>query len=95
VSHQEKVIWSMVYAGGVAPSIKDRAEVRSIYAFLRQALRLVGEDRPYRGASNFEADGYTYTDRREGDLTEFHGSERIEKSGRVVYQLHYSGGSIR
>src|SRR5882724_12875777 len=32
------VIWSMSYAGGVAPTVVDRNEFFAIYAFLRQAL---------------------------------------------------------
>jgi hypothetical protein len=38
VQSDERVIWSMSYAGGLLPGIADRAEVAAIYAFLRQSL---------------------------------------------------------
>ena len=49
----EKVVWSMMYASGVAPLITNPAEVRDIYVFLRKALRGVEERCPFRGLASF------------------------------------------
>jgi Domain of unknown function (DUF5680) len=95
VTDQQRAIWSMSYAGGVSPDMTDRDKVLAVYGFLRQALRRVGDDRPFRGPSHFEQDGYRYVDMSEGELSEFHGIERIFRGGIPVYALRYSGGIIR
>ena len=50
----QHVVWSMSYAGGVAATVVDRNEFLSIYAFLRQALLAIRDDRPFRGPPQFE-----------------------------------------
>src|SRR5213075_27496 len=49
VTAGERVIWSMSYAGGVSSDVVDPGSLRAIYAFLRQALLAVSEERPFRG----------------------------------------------
>src|SRR4051794_16643448 len=48
VYHWDQPLWAMSYGGGVI-NISDREQIRSIYAFLREALRLGSEEAPYRG----------------------------------------------
>jgi Domain of unknown function (DUF5680) len=95
VTDKQRAIWSMSYAGGVSPEITDRGEVLEIYAFLRQALLHIGEDRPFRGPSHFEQGSYRYVDKSKAELFEFHGTEQIYRDGIPVYGLRYSGGIIR
>jgi hypothetical protein len=90
-----RAIWSMSYAGGVPLDITDRNQLLGVYAFLRQALLRIGEDRPFRGPSHFEQGGYRYVNTPEGGLSEFHGTERIYLDGVPVYGLRYGGGIIR
>ena len=95
VSGTQRAIWSMSYAGGVSSDITDRDKLLATYAFLRQALLRIGEDRPFRGPSHFEQARYRYVNASEGELSEFHGTERIDLEGMPVYGLRYSGGIIR
>ena len=91
----EGVIWSMSYAGGVAPTVVDRNEFLAIYAFLRQALLAIRDDRPFRGPSQFENDSFRYVNTSSGDVAEFDGEEQIHRGGIKVYGLRYSGGLLR
>jgi Domain of unknown function (DUF5680) len=95
VTDKQRAIWSMSYAGGVSPELTDRDQFLGVYAFLRKALLCIGEDRPFRGPSRFEQGSYRYVDTSEGELSEFHGTERIYLEGMPVYVLRYSGGIIR
>ena len=85
----------MSYAGGVAAGITDRDELLAIYAFLRTALLAIPLHRPFRGPPRFEGGGFRYANDSQGDVTEFHGEERIERDGMDVFRLRYSGGLIR
>ena len=85
----------MSYAGGVAPTVVDRNEFLAIYAFLRQALLAVGNDRPFRGPPQFENESFRYVNTSSGDVAEFHGEEQILRGGVKVYGLRYSGGLLR
>jgi len=89
------VIWSMSYAGGVVPTVVDRHEFLAIYAFLRQALLAISDDRPFRGPLQFENDGFRYVNTSSGDVAEFHGEEQISRAGVKVYGLRYQGGIVR
>jgi hypothetical protein len=95
VSRDDKIIWSMCYAGGVRPDITARAELLSIYAFLRKALLASNTDMPYRGPASFIAGDMTYLNNVEGALVRFHGTERISTSGSMLFELRYSGGLVR
>jgi hypothetical protein len=87
VTDKQRAIWSMSYAGGVSPDIADRDMLLGVYAFLRKALLCIGEDLPFRGPSHFEQGNYRYANTSEGELSEFHGAERIYLDGMPVYGL--------
>jgi len=88
-------IWSMSYSGGVVPAVVDRNEFLAIYAFLRQALLAIRDDRPFRGPSQFDNESFCYVNTSSGDVAEFHGEEQIHRAGIRVYGLRYSGGLLR
>lgn len=94
VYHKTTPIWGMSYAGGVPADISD-GEIEQIFLFLRQALRGVDHDMPYRGPVSFERGVYRYTNRVLGNLRRFTGTETIFYKGESRYHLHYSGGMIR
>ena len=95
VALDDRVIWSMVYCGGVAPAVTDEAAIALIHSCLRQALYIVEADRPFRGPRAFGCDGLRYLDDSEGDLASFRGAERIMRDGALVYRLEYCGGLVR
>jgi hypothetical protein len=90
-----RVIWSMSYAGGVAPGITERDELLAIYATLRKALLQIPDSQPFRGPPQFERGEFRYANVAEGEIDDFHGEERILRAGRNVYRLRYGGGLIR
>lgn len=81
-------LWSMNYAGRVTgqPFSGD---------FLKEALRAVPPDMPYRGPSAYEKDGYAYECHASGDFDWFEGAERITYQGRQVYECRFHGGAVR
>lgn len=95
VCSDDRVVWSMSYAGGLIPGIADRAEVAAIYAFLRQSLLRIQADTPFRGPLLFEEGDFRYVNTPEGDVCEFAGAEQVTRSGTKVYDLRYGGGMIR
>jgi hypothetical protein len=95
VALDDRVIWSMVYCGGVALNVTDEAAVALIHSCLRQALYIVEAERPFRGPRAFGRDGLRYVDDSEGDLASFHGTERIMRDGALIYRLEYCGGLVR
>jgi hypothetical protein len=95
VEYEQQPIWSMVYSGGIIIPDVSREQLASIYAFLRQALRLVNAAAPYRGPQHFEDGPYTYKNTYHGTLELFYGEEYIFAHGQKVYELRYSGGYLR
>jgi hypothetical protein len=91
VRENGRIIWAMNYYGAVTdtsiPSI-------GVYRFLRQAMRHIREDRPFRGPELFSEGGFEYRDESEGDVDCFTGTERILLAGREVYRLDYHGGTV-
>jgi hypothetical protein len=84
-------VWSMVYYGGL---LDDSCEPGEVYDFLRSALRKVPPELPLRGSKHFQNNKFVYNNSIEGDLSHFIGYESIENSEGIIYELHYSGGSI-
>jgi hypothetical protein len=95
VQSASRVVWSMSYAGGVAPDLTDRDEWLAVYAFLRKALLQIPLSQPFRGPPRFEQGAFRYANIAHGDIAEFHGEEQIDHAGTKVYGLRYSGGLVR
>lgn len=85
-------VWGMNYYGGV---LGDQISAIDVYKFLQKAMRLVSEDRPYRGPSNYIEGNFEYVDKSEGNIECFNGIEKIFFRGEKVYTLRYHGGKIR
>jgi hypothetical protein len=95
VLSDQKVIWSMSYAGGLSPGILERKQAIATYAFLRKALLGIRADAPFRGPLLFEEGDLRYVNSPSGDISDFYGEEQRCRSGQMVYGLRYSGGEIR
>lgn len=87
-------VWAMGYAGGMVGATIDPADTARVYAFLRQALRAVTPEHPYRGPSTCSEGPYLYTNESRGGLERFWGVEVITCTGRPVYELRYAGGML-
>ena len=86
VFEKNKPIWGMNYYG--------QAKTIAVYQFLKEALRQVTEDLPFRGPEEFSREDWQYKNQVEGDLNFFKGKEQIFHQGKLVYELEYSGGKI-
>ena len=89
VYHADQPLWSMGYAGWMLdPSVP-------LGGLLKEALRRVEWDRPFRGPRLYQNGDYTYTDESHGMVDRFWGHEVIAYRGRPIYELRYQGGLIR
>lgn len=84
----ERPVWSMNYAGRVTgqPFSGD---------FLKEALRQVPSDMPYRGPASYASGDYAYACEVSGDFAWFQGHERIAWQGQEIYECCFHGGAIR
>lgn len=90
VFYQGKAMWMMVYYGFVHIEIGN-AEV---YGVLMEALRHTTVEAPYRGPKLFEKDNWRYENKLEGEVGNFHGTEKIYRDGQCVYEASYIGGLV-
>mgnify|MGYP001058510555 CR=1 FL=1 len=69
VFHGGKVTWAMNYYVEI---LNDAVPAKQIYGFLQQAMRQVGEDRPFRGPNRFQQGDLEYKeDPLSGDAQEW------------------------
>jgi hypothetical protein len=85
------LLWVMNYYGQVLPRCTDPMKV---YTFLKEAMRLVSPEYPFRGPALFEKGGLMYENQQHGTLDSFHGTESIFENHEKVYILHYHGGKV-
>jgi len=85
------LLWVMNYYGQVLPKCSDPMKV---YAFLKEAMRLVSPEYPFRGPASFEKGGLRYENQQYGTLDNFHGTESIFEDHEKIYFLHYHGGKV-
>ena len=91
VFENEKPIWGMNYYG------KATSDIRSsiIYDFLKEALKRVTPEKPFRGPDSFKSDDWEYVNRSKGNVEQFIGEEQVLFKGEIVYKLNYHGGLIQ
>ena len=88
-------IWAMAYDGGMKEEFVGNLEfTKKTFTFLKKALSLVEEKRPFRGPDRLEEGNWLYIDESEGDVFRFKGIERILFQGKEVFRQNYIGGSI-
>ncbi|WP_040950520.1 DUF5680 domain-containing protein [Gorillibacterium massiliense] len=80
--------WAMNYVGRVISDGFDGD-------FLKEALRHVPEDLPYRGPESYKSGSYTYTCSVQGEFDWFTGQEEIFHEETKVYECRFHGGAIK
>ena len=88
-----KCLWGMNYYGYTIPS--EGVSSKEIYTFLRDALKRIEEEKPFRGPEKYEENSFKYLKNVEGDVGSFSGIEKILYKGKEVYRLLYHGGFAR
>lgn len=86
--YQEQPVWGMNYTGRVVSEGFDAD-------FLKEVLKTVTEEMPYRGPKYLELGEYTYQCRVEGAFDWFVGCEKIFYKGKKVYEAMFQGGNIQ
>lgn len=95
----QETIWGMVYAGGILPEFQNNKKTsEGAFSFLRQVLRLVCEDIPFRGPPEFtkrENPLWRYENIFDGKIKRFSGFESVFYLGKRVFTLNYAGGLVK
>jgi len=92
VFYKHKSLWGMNYYGYAAPS--KNVSLKDLYAFLREALKRVDEETPFRGPKYYRYGFFKYINNVKGDISQFDGIEKIFYKENEVYKLLYHGGFI-
>lgn len=90
VFYKEKPVWIMVYYGLILNGIT----VNPIYAMLRNALKNMPEDAPFRGPKELKNNKLTYSNTWKGTIEQYNGKEQITQGEKIVYKANYRGGLI-
>jgi len=91
VFYKDKPVYIMTYYGSVNKNIPD---LKSVYGFLQEALRLIPENDPYRGPNEFQNNNFKYENKFEGEIENFSGEEKIYQNNKLIYSAKYIGGLI-
>lgn len=92
VIYKGNVIWGMNLRGKVIKS--DALTAGQIYSFVREALKAMRPETPYRGPSHFQSQDLQYSSRSLGNIEHFHGGEEIVYNGETIYEGFYHGGCV-
>jgi hypothetical protein len=93
VFRKGKCTWGMNYYGYTI--LLENISQKEVYEFLRKALKMVREEKPFRGPDEYEENSFKYVNNVEGDVSRFNGTERIFYNGKEIYRLLYLGGYIK
>lgn len=80
-------IWSMNYYGRVIGEHFNGD-------FLKESLKHVSIEMPYRGPESYTKGEYCYHNKAEGNIECFHGYEAIYYLDIKVYECYFHGGKI-
>ena len=84
-------VYMMVYYGKVDNSVSD---INKVYGVLMDALKLIPEDKPYRGPEKYNNGDLSYENSFTGEVDNFFGEESISENGKEIYKARYIGGFI-
>jgi len=90
VFYEDKPYWIMVYYGWVEEGV----ETDPVYNILRNALKQMPADYPFRGPKEYKEGELTYINTWEGEVDRFSGEEKIVQEGKLVYKANYLGGLV-
>lgn len=90
VFHDGKPYWIMVYYGRVM----EKVNPDTVYKVLRNALKRMPKDHPYRGPKRYEEGASVYTNTWTGTLKNFSGKEMITQDEKTAYEATYIGGLV-
>lgn len=92
VWYQAIPVWGMVYRGGVHEAYTHLKQ--PLFSFLKEALRQPIAHFPTRGPEEYQRGNLLYSNRPEGDISTFQGSETVLMDGEPACYRRYVGGLI-
>ena len=90
-------IWHMAYSGGIDPEFCGNEKIKEpTLIFLKEALKLVSFDHPFRGQPLHENKDFKYSMEVAGDIRGFFGAEEIIDKGlnRIVFSQDFMGDLV-
>lgn len=90
VFYENMPYWIMLYYGWVSKV----DEINTVFGVLRNALKEMPQEYPFRGPKEFFEMEYLYSNVWNGDVNRFEGKEKIHKKDSFVYQANYFGGLV-
>lgn len=91
VFFKNQPVYIMTYYGQINNSISD---VSKVYNILMDALKLIPEDKPYRGPIKYNSGNLSYKNNFTGEIDNFFGEESIAENGKEIYRAKYMGGFV-
>lgn len=81
-------VYIMTYYGAVEENVSD---LKMIYAFLQESLKLIPLESPFRGPKEYKKDNLTYINDSVWEIDNFSGEEKIFLEWKEVYRAKYFG----
>lgn len=91
VFFKDAPVYIMTYYGNVNSSVSD---INVVYGVLMDALKLIPEDKPYRGPEKFNKGNLSYKNSFTGEIDNFFGEESIFENGKEIYNAKYIWGFV-
>lgn len=85
---KQQAFWTMNYIGRVLDEGFEGD-------FLKEALSIIPEDKPFRGPDIYQNNDMTYTCQVHGDFDWFNGYECIYKGSQKIYECVFHGGAVQ
>ena len=93
VRYKGETVWASMYGGGMVEGKEDLEE--TTFEFLKKAMLAdEPEFKSFRGPHKLSDGDWEYTDKQEGDISEFSGYEKIKYKGELVFFHRIIGGII-
>lgn len=92
-----ETIWTMAYSGGMLPEYQEISNIifaKKTFTFLKKALSLIEESKPYRGPEELIDGDWKYECSVEGNLKRFKGHEKIFYKNKEIFNQDFIGGIV-
>ena len=97
IGKEGKTIWTMAYSGEMLPKYQGKLNIlfaKKTFGFLKKALTLIEESKPYRGPEKLKEGDWKYKCSVGGDIKKFIGHEKIFFKEEEVFSQDYIGGLV-
>ena len=93
VYYKGKIIWLMVYRGGMCKGFEDFS--KPAFTFLKKCMRKIPKNFPARGPKKLTQGKFRYENIWKGNIKGFVGEENIYYNNKQVCFRNYIGGLVK